>query len=127
MKPGKKGLARIIAATRYSWQGLVAAWNNEAAFRQEVVLIILLMPLAFIIGKSASQIAIMVLSLGLVLIAELANSAIEAVVDRFGGEHHELSGRAKDIGSAMVLISLLFSCITWLTIVYYNYFKAAFA
>ncbi|NVK22182.1 MAG: diacylglycerol kinase [Kangiellaceae bacterium] len=126
MKPGKKGLARIIAATRYSWQGLVAAWNNEAAFRQEVILIILLMPLAFIIGKSASQIAIMVLSLGLVLIAELANSAIEAVVDRFGGEQHELSGRAKDIGSAMVLISLLFSCITWLTIVYYNYFKVAF-
>ena len=121
MKPGKKGLARILAASGYSWQGLKAAWKHEAAFRQEVLLVIILLPLAFWVGKTPAQIAVLVLSLSIILIAELANSAIEAVVDRFGGELHKLSGRAKDIGSAMVMITLFFSSIVWLIMIYFNF------
>lgn len=121
MKPGKKGLARILAASGYSWQGLKAAWKHEAAFRQEVLLVIILLPLAFWVGKTPAQIAVLVLSLSIILIAELANSAIEAVVDRFGGELHKLSGRAKDIGSAMVMIALFFSSIVWLIMIYFNF------
>lgn len=121
-KPGKTGIPRILDATKYSWQGLKGAWISEAAFRQELVLAVILVPLAFVLGQTTAEIAILLLTLGVVLMAELANSAIEAVVDRIGPERHPLSGRAKDIGSAMVFIALLFTGVIWGTICYFNFF-----
>ena len=97
-KPGATGVTRIINATGYSMKGLKSAWINEAAFRQELMLILLLMPLAFWLGDS---------------LVEILNSAIEAVVDRVGSEHHELSGRAKDLGSAAVFIALALNALVW--------------
>ncbi len=94
------GLHRLLAATVYSWHGLTACWRNEQAFRQEVLACLMLGPLALWLGRSGVERALLVASLLLVLIAELANSGLEAVVDRIGRERHELSGRAKDIGSA---------------------------
>jgi len=113
MKPGKTGLARIIDAAGYSWQGLTAAYQHEAAFRQELLLVLILLPFVFWLGENGLESAILMASLFIVLIAEILNSAIEAVVDRFGHEHHELSGRAKDMGSAAVFLALSNVVITW--------------
>ena len=121
MKPGKTGITRILHACRYSWLGLKAAWEHEAAFRQETVLATVLLPLAFVLGQSATQTGLMVMSVILVILVELINSAIEAVVDRFGGEHHQLSGRAKDIGSAAVAIAILNLLVVWAVILISNY------
>lgn len=123
MKPGKTGVPRILDATKYSWQGLKGAWLSEAAFRQELALAMVLIPLAFVLGGTTGEIAIMLLTLGVILMAELANSAIEAVIDRIGPEQHPLSMRAKDIGSALVFIALLFTGIVWGTICYFNFFS----
>lgn len=112
-KPGATGVTRIINATGYSMKGLQSAWINEAAFRQELMLILLLMPLAFWIGDSLNQILLLVVISWLVVIVEILNSAIEAVVDRIGAEHHELSGRAKDLGSAAVFIALALNGLVW--------------
>jgi len=106
-KQGATGIKRILNATVFSWQGLQAAFKNEAAFRLECALTIVLAPLGLFLGNSGIEKAVLVATLLLVLIVELLNSALEAVVDRFGGEQHELSGRAKDIGSAAVLLALL--------------------
>lgn len=119
MKPGKTGIARIIAAGGYSWQGLTAAWQHEAAFRQELFLSIFLLPLAIWLAETGLESAIMIASLFMVLIAEIINSAIEAVVDRLGSEHHELSGRAKDMGSAAVFLALLNVAIVWTLILFF--------
>jgi diacylglycerol kinase (ATP) len=113
MKPGKTGFARIIDAAGYSWQGLTAAYRHEAAFRQELFLMLILLPLAFFLGKNSLESALLAGSLFIVLIAEILNSAIEAVVDRFGGEYHELSGRAKDMGSAAVFLAMLNVAMIW--------------
>lgn len=121
MKPGKTGLTRIIHASHYSWLGLKAAWRHEAAFRQELVMAVVLIPLSFVLGQSAAQIGLMVMSVLLVLMMELINSAVEAVVDRFGGEQHQLSGRAKDIGSAAVAIAILNLVIVWAVILVINF------
>ncbi|MCX7126947.1 diacylglycerol kinase [Aeromonas sp.] len=112
-KPGATGVTRIINATGYSMKGLKSAWINEAAFRQELMLILLLMPLAFWVGDSLNQILLLVVISWLVVIVEILNSAIEAVVDRIGAEHHELSGRAKDLGSAAVFIALALNGLVW--------------
>lgn len=112
-KPGATGVTRIINATGYSMKGLKSAWINEAAFRQELMLILLLMPLAFWIGDSLNQILLLITISWLVVIVEILNSAIEAVVDRIGPEHHELSGRAKDLGSAAVFIALALNALVW--------------
>ncbi|TFF73132.1 diacylglycerol kinase [Aeromonas taiwanensis] len=112
-KPGATGITRIINATGYSMKGLKSAWVNEAAFRQELVLILLLMPLAFWIGDSLNEILLLVCISWLVVIVEVINSAVEAVVDRIGSEHHELSGRAKDLGSAAVFIALALNALVW--------------
>lgn len=112
-KPGNTGLTRIIKAGGYSLQGLTAAFKHEAAFRQELLLAIVLFPVALWFGETGLEKAILIASLLLVLIVELLNSAIEAVVDRIGSEHHELSGRAKDIGSAAVFIALANVIVTW--------------
>ncbi|MBQ4671855.1 diacylglycerol kinase [Aeromonas dhakensis] len=112
-KPGATGVTRIINATGYSMKGLKSAWINEAAFRQELMLILLLMPLAFWIGDTLDQILLLICISWLVVIVEVLNSAVEAVVDRIGSEHHELSGRAKDLGSAAVFIALAINALVW--------------
>lgn len=113
MKNTEQGLTRIINAFGYSRQGLKAAYCNEAAFRQEVWLALILIPLALWLKLSAVSTVLLIGSVFLVLIVELVNSAIEAIVDRIGPEYHELSGRAKDIGSAAVLVALVFMVLTW--------------
>jgi len=119
-KPGANGITRIVKAARYSLQGLQAAAKHEAAFRQELLLFAVLVPLALWVGESAVEYALLIGSLFIVLIAELFNSAIEAVVDRVGSEHHELAGRAKDMGSAAVLLSLILVAVTWGFILMYQ-------
>ncbi|MDH5693886.1 MAG: diacylglycerol kinase [Gammaproteobacteria bacterium] len=108
-----KGLKRIINATGYSWKGFVACYQNEEAFRQEFWLSLILIPAAFFITNDKVNLALMIGSVLLVLIVELLNSGIEAVVDRIGLEKHELSGRAKDIGSAAVFVSLTNVVLVW--------------
>lgn len=112
-KPKAKGIRRIINASRYSKQGLISALTHEAAFRQEVALFIIGLPLAYWLSDSIWQASLLIASLLLVLIVELLNSAIEALVDRVSTQNHELSGRAKDMGSAAVLLSLLLAGIVW--------------
>ncbi len=112
-KPGNTGFRRVINATIYSAQGFAHAWRYEAAFRQELVLTVLLMPVAIWLGQNTVERVLLIACCLLVLIVELLNSAIEAVVDRFGGEHNELSGRAKDLGSAAVSLSLLLVPLIW--------------
>ena len=112
-KPSTTGIQRIINATGYSWLGLKAAFKHEAAFRQELAVCVFLIPASFWIGQTGLERALLIGCLLLVLIVELMNSAIEAIVDRIGSEHHELSGRAKDIGSAAVLISLINVLLVW--------------
>jgi diacylglycerol kinase (ATP) len=119
--PGNTGLRRIINAFFFSCAGFKAAWQNEAAFRQEGLLFIILAPLGFWLGQGPLDKSLLVGSLLLVLMVELLNSAVEAVVDRIGHEHHELSGRAKDIGSAAVLLALLNVGLIW-GLYLYNYF-----
>ena len=108
-----KGLNRIIKACGYSMAGLKAAWREEAAFRQESVLMIVMLPLAFWLGESVLEQMILIAVCVLVVIVELMNSAIEAVVDRISDEHHVLSGRAKDMGSAAVFVSILLVVFVW--------------
>ncbi len=100
-------------ATKYSYSGLVAVWRYEAAFRQEIMLSMILIPLACWFGRGAVEIVLLVGSCILVLLIEVLNSAVEAVVDRVGSEFHELSGRAKDLGSLAVLISLVNVVFVW--------------
>jgi len=107
------GLKRILKATVYSWQGIRDAFHHEAAFRQELGLAVVLIPLAIWLADNVMQMALMISSVILLLITEILNSAIEAVVDRFGGEQHELSGRAKDMGSAAVLLALVYLLVIW--------------
>lgn len=122
MKPGRTGIKRLFYATGYSIQGLKAAWLNEAAIRQETVTSILLITTTFFLPVTKIEQIMMIGCLVLVVIVELMNSAVEAVVDRVGSEWHELSGRAKDIGSAAVLIALIFSTFTWMFILWPYYF-----
>lgn len=113
MKPGATGWTRLINATAYSMAGLQAAWKNEAAFRQEAVLTVVLMPVGAWLGDGGVERALLMGSLLLVLAFELLNSGVEAVVDRIGPEHHPLAGRAKDLGSAAVLMALLNVALIW--------------
>lgn len=108
-----KGLKRLINACFFSVAGFKATWRHEEAFRQEVMLFVVSTPLALWLGESAIEIVLLIGSVVLVLLVELLNSAVEAVVDRVGFEHHELSGRAKDIGSAAVMLSLVWAAATW--------------
>ncbi|MBI4990433.1 MAG: diacylglycerol kinase [Rhodocyclales bacterium] len=107
------GLKRIWNATLYSRDGLLAAWRHEAAFRQELLLVAPLLPLGLYLGNNGIERALLVGSLLLILIVELLNSAVEAVVDRVSGERHDLSKRAKDLGSAAVMLSLLNAAVVW--------------
>lgn len=109
----KTGMRRIINAAGYSWLGLKAAWRTEAAFRQEVMLAAVLLPLALVLGENGVERALLISVCLLVVIVELLNSAVEAVVDRIGPEHHPLAGAAKDLGSAAVFVSLLMVVLVW--------------
>ncbi|MBY5940143.1 diacylglycerol kinase [Halomonas sp. DP5N14-9] len=113
MKPGHTGWRHLIHSTRYSLKGLRAAFRHESAFRQELALCLVLVPLAWWIGDTPVEWILLVGSCFMVLIVELLNSAIESVVDRIGPERHVLSGRAKDIGSAAVMLSLAMAGLTW--------------
>lgn len=115
-KTGATGFTRIINAAGYSWAGFKAAYVNEAAFRQELWLVIALTPIAMIYGPSYADKAILMASLIFILLIEILNSALEAVVDRFGDELHTLSGRAKDMGSAAVLLAFIITALVWLSV-----------
>lgn len=115
-KASGNGLRRIFNAWGWSLQGLRAAFHHEAAFRQEVMALVVLVPLGLWLGRSGTDRALLAGSLLLVPIVELLNSAIEAVVDRVGPEHHELAGRAKDLGSAAVLLAIAVAMLTWFLI-----------
>jgi len=112
-KPSKHGVSRILSAIKYSCQGLAAQWKYEAAFRQEIALFIVAVPFALWLGESRIEQVLMISSVALVVIVETFNSSVEAVVDRISDEHHELSGRAKDLGSAAVMLSLLLAVFVW--------------
>lgn len=113
----RKGLVRLWHATRYSIEGLRAAWH-EAAFRQELIASVVLGPLAFWIGKSWLERSVLLGSVIAVLVVELLNTALESALDRVGSEWHPLAKRAKDMGSAAVLLTLMWCAITWLDAVY---------
>ena len=110
---GKTGLRRVWNAFFYSLEGFRAAWKHEDAFRQEAILALILIPLALLLTDAALERALMIASVLLVLIVELINSAIEATVDRISLENHQLAKRAKDIGSAAVLIALVNVLVVW--------------
>ncbi|MGC7560215.1 diacylglycerol kinase [Pasteurella sp. PK-2025] len=114
-----KGLTHLIKATGYSMKGLKFAFTSETAFRHELFCCLFLVPAAFWFGENGVEIALMLGSLILVLALELVNSAIEAVVDRVGLEHHELSGRAKDLGSAAVFIGMVCVAVVWAFVLFY--------
>lgn len=115
---GKTGLRRIWNALFYSFDGLKAAYRHEDAFRQEVWLAVFLIPLALFLPASGPGKALMIASVLVVLIVELLNSAVEATVDRVSLDHHRLAKRAKDIGSAAVLFSLINVVVVWLLVLF---------
>ncbi|CNI03496.1 diacylglycerol kinase [Yersinia pekkanenii] len=112
------GLSRIYKAAGYSVKGLTAAWKNEAAFRQEAVAAIIAIILAFWLDIDAIARILLIGSVALVIIIEVINSAIEAVVDRIGSECHELSGRAKDMGSAAVFLAIGLALFVWIMVLW---------
>ena len=116
---GYSGFTRVVKATQFSWQGLRAAYKHEEAFRQEVWLCIILIPLGLYLGETRVEKTLLVASAILLPLVEILNSAIEAVVDRFGGEHHELSGRAKDMGSAAVMLAIMLTASVWGIILFF--------
>ena len=112
-KPGNTGVRRIVNAAFFSVAGMKTAWQNEAAFRQECSLCVVLIPAGVWLGQNAVERALLIGSCLLVLIVELLNTAVEAVVDRVGTDHHRLSGQAKDLGSAAVFMSVLLVLVVW--------------
>ena len=118
----KTGLRRFYYATKYSLQGIKAAYKEEPAFRYEVAAMIVMTPTAFWLAESGIQLALLLASCLLVLAFEIVNSAIEAVVDRWGPEYNELAGRAKDMGSAAVFIMLILTATVWCSVLYDNGF-----
>ncbi len=122
-KPGRSGISRLIAATRYSWKGFKAAWMHEEAFRMETTLALGFTPLAFIIGQGLAHQIALVITCGLVILAEVINTAIESIVDRIGPEHDPLSGQAKDLGSAAVFVTLALFLVVWVVSAW-QYFQA---
>ena len=120
-KTGVTGIKRIMNAFGYSCKGIQAAYKHESAFRQEVGLAIVLIPLAFWVGNNVIEWILLLSSIVFILVVEILNSAIEAVVDRTGDEIHKLSGRAKDMGSAAVFLAFVILLITWGFIAWANF------
>jgi len=115
---GNTGIRRIIRAGGYSWKGFKACYRNEAAFRQELALSAILLPLAFWLGETAVERALMIGVWLIVPTVELLNSGIEAVVDRISDEHHPLAGRAKDVGSAAVFLAFANAALVWVVLLF---------
>ena len=122
MKPGLMGIARIVAATRNSALGIRDAWQHEAAFRQDVALSVLLLTASFFLAQTLLEWLLLIFPLFLLIIVELLNSAIENIVDRISNDHHILSGRAKDMGSAAVFFCLVLISVVWLSTIWSKYF-----
>lgn len=120
MKQGKSGLKRWLDASSNSFRGIGACWKNEAAFRQNVLLSIVLFACSFFLARSVEQWLILIFPLFLIQIVELLNTAVENIVDRIGSEWNELSGRAKDMGSAAVLFCLFLIATTWISVAWVN-------
>ena len=118
MKSTATGLNRLFRALSFSCDGLTAAWRHEAAFRQEIALAVVLVPLGIWLGHNASERALLAGSVLLILVIELLNSGLEAITDRASPERHELAKRAKDAGSAAVLVALLIATLTWALILW---------
>ncbi|WP_264273262.1 diacylglycerol kinase [Duffyella gerundensis] len=112
------GIKRIVNAAGYSWKGIKAAWQHEAAFRQEAVAGLIAIAIACSLEVDAITRVLLIGSVMLVIIVEILNSAIESVVDRIGSEFHALSGRAKDMGSAAVLLTILLAVFIWLMLLW---------
>ena len=110
---GDRGIRRLMKATGYSLAGLASAWRSEEAFRIEAILALLMLPLAIWLGQSAIERSLLIGSVLLVLVVELLNTAIEYTVDRIGTDRHHLSGGAKDLASAAVLLSLITTTVIW--------------
>jgi len=110
------GLTRLLRAFRYSFQGFRYAWREEAAFRQEVLLGAVVIPVGLYLGRSGVERALLVSPMLLILVVEILNSAVEAVVDRSGTERHPLAGMAKDMGSAAVMLSFALLGTVWLLV-----------
>lgn len=113
MKSSDRGLAHVLSATRYSLQGLRCAWRYEEAFRLETIVVAVGLPLALFLARDTVEFLLLAMPLLLLILAELGNSAIEALVDRMGDGYNELSGRAKDFGSAMVFMAILMVNLSW--------------
>ena len=116
---GHKGVTRLIKASGYSWQGICAAWRHEEAFRLEIWICLVMVPLGLYLGETGVEKSLLVAAILLLPLVEILNSALEAVVDRFGEEHHELSGRAKDMGSAAVAIALVLAASVWVLVLFF--------
>jgi diacylglycerol kinase (ATP) len=121
-RPKNKGMRRLIKAFGYSVAGLNAAWQNEEAFRIEVLIMLFVIPVGWWLGANSIQRALLIGVYFIILITELVNSAIEAVVDCVGKDPHVLAGRAKDLGSAAVLVSITTCIVVWGIIVYGRFF-----
>lgn len=117
-----KGFRRVYNAFFYSMDGFKAAWENEEAFRQESILALVLIPIAFWLGESSLQVSLLIFSVLVVLITELLNTGVEVAIDRIGVERHDLSKRAKDIGSAAVFVSLTALTVVWGMAIYERFF-----
>ena len=119
---GNRGLTRAWHAAKNSWHGLIFAYKEESAFRQELVLLLILTPIAIITPVGLLEKALMIGSLIMVLVIELLNSSVEAAIDRISFEHHDLSKRAKDFGSAAVMLALLIALIIWVAVLYQEFY-----
>jgi diacylglycerol kinase (ATP) len=117
-RPKPRGITRLVSAAGASWLGLTGAFREEAAFRQELGLAAVVIPLGLWLGRTGVERALLVAPVLLVLVVELLNSAIEATVDRIGMERHVLAGLAKDIGSAAVLMSFILLGVVWLLVLF---------
>ncbi len=122
MKSGLQGIGRITSAARNSMRGIRDAWQHEAAFRQDIVLVIVLLALSVWLARTIIEWLLLVLPLFLLLIVELLNSAVENTVDRIGAERHMLSGRAKDMGSAAVLFCHIMIATSWLSMIWTRFY-----
>ncbi|MDE8601547.1 diacylglycerol kinase [Marinomonas sp. RSW2] len=121
LKPNGVGIGRIIKAGRCSMQGFGAVYRYESAFRQELLLAVVMFPISFFVTTDLIQLILLNGAMLIVLLVEIINSAVEAVVDRIGLERHELSGRAKDLGSAAVFLSLVLYSLIWFSVIYKNF------
>jgi diacylglycerol kinase (ATP) len=115
-RPKPRGATRLFRALGASGRGFLGAFREEAAFRQELALALVVIPTGLLLGRSGVERALLVAPMLLVLVIELVNSAVEATVDRIGMEHHELAGLAKDLGSAAVFLALVLMAVVWLLV-----------